>query len=145
MLFCRCGARQSGDLSSSNEEALDGILGFGKANSSMISQLASSGKVKKMFAHCLNGVNGGGIFAIGHVVQPKVNMTPLLPDQYAIHLIHFRMRVVFLIALFIILLRISSFYFFYHVFVSDYIIFCANILMFYDIIKHVASIEFGLN
>ncbi|CAJ1838641.1 unnamed protein product [Sphenostylis stenocarpa] len=76
-----CGARQSGDLSSANEEALDGILGFGKANSSIISQLASSGKVKKMFAHCLNGVNGGGIFAIGHVVQPKVNMTPLLSDQ----------------------------------------------------------------
>ncbi|XP_059653294.1 aspartic proteinase 36 isoform X2 [Cornus florida] len=75
-----CGARQSGDLSSS-EEALDGILGFGKSNSSMISQLASSGKVKKMFAHCLDGVNGGGIFAIGHVVQPKVNTTPLVPDQ----------------------------------------------------------------
>ncbi|CAJ2669325.1 unnamed protein product [Trifolium pratense] len=76
-----CGARQSGDLSSSNEEALDGILGFGKANYSMISQLSSSGKVKKMFAHCLNGVNGGGIFAIGHVVSPKVNTTSLLPDQ----------------------------------------------------------------
>ncbi|KAJ7957322.1 Aspartic proteinase-like protein 2 [Quillaja saponaria] len=76
-----CGARQSGGLSSSNEEALDGILGFGKANSSMISQLASSGKVKKMFAHCLDGINGGGIFAIGHVVQPKVNVTPLLPNQ----------------------------------------------------------------
>ncbi|KAI9115070.1 hypothetical protein K1719_014083 [Acacia pycnantha] len=76
-----CGARQSGDLSSSNEEALDGILGFGKANSSLISQLASSGRVKKIFAHCLNGVNGGGIFAIGHVVQPKVNTTPLLTDQ----------------------------------------------------------------
>ncbi|KAK2413357.1 aspartic proteinase [Trifolium repens] len=76
-----CGARQSGDLSSTNEEALDGILGFGKANYSMISQLSSSGKVKKMFAHCLNGVNGGGIFAIGHVVQPKVNTTSLLPDQ----------------------------------------------------------------
>ncbi|KAH1200273.1 Aspartic proteinase-like protein 2 [Glycine max] len=104
-----CGARQSGDLSSSNEEALGGILGFGKANSSMISQLASSGKVKKMFAHCLNGVNGGGIFAIGHVVQPKVNMTPLLPDQYAIHLIYFRMRLVFLIVLLITLLRISLF------------------------------------
>ena len=113
LLFCRCGARQSGDLSSSNEEALGGILGFGKANSSMISQLASSGKVKKMFAHCLNGVNGGGIFAIGHVVQPKVNMTPLLPDQYAIHLIYFRMRLVFLIVLLITLLRISLFSFFY--------------------------------
>ncbi|XP_059445821.1 aspartic proteinase 36 [Corylus avellana] len=75
-----CGARQSGDLGS-NEDALDGILGFGKSNSSIISQLASSGGVKKMFAHCLDGINGGGIFAIGHVVQPKVNVTPLVPNQ----------------------------------------------------------------
>ncbi|KAL6194168.1 hypothetical protein ACLB2K_035252 [Fragaria x ananassa] len=75
-----CGATQSGDLDSSGE-ALDGILGFGKSNSSIISQLASSGKVKKMFAHCLDGKNGGGIFAIGRVVQPKVNMTPLVPNQ----------------------------------------------------------------
>ncbi|GKU87598.1 hypothetical protein SLEP1_g1971 [Rubroshorea leprosula] len=76
-----CGARQSGNLDSSNEEALDGILGFGKANSSVISQLAASGKMKKMFAHCLDGVNGGGIFAIGYVVQPKVNMTSLIPNH----------------------------------------------------------------
>ncbi|XP_047981764.1 aspartic proteinase 36-like isoform X2 [Salvia hispanica] len=53
-----CGAQQSGDLGSS-DEALNGILGFGKSNSSMLSQLASSGRVKKMFAHCLDGVNGG--------------------------------------------------------------------------------------
>ncbi|KAL5542839.1 hypothetical protein UlMin_010549 [Ulmus minor] len=76
-----CGATQSGDLSSSGEAALDGILGFGKSNSSVISQLASTGSVKKMFAHCLDGTNGGGIFAIGRVVQPKVNMTPLVPNQ----------------------------------------------------------------
>lgn len=75
-----CGARQSGDLGS-DDDALDGILGFGKSNSSILSQLASSGKVKKMFAHCLDGVNGGGIFAMGHVVQPKVNTTPLMPNQ----------------------------------------------------------------
>ncbi|KAL3506606.1 hypothetical protein ACH5RR_031988 [Cinchona calisaya] len=75
-----CGAGPSADLSSS-DDALDGVLGFGKANSSMISQLASSGRVKNMFAHCLDGVNGGGIFAIGHVVQPKVNMTALVPNQ----------------------------------------------------------------
>ncbi|XP_059318307.1 aspartic proteinase 39-like [Lycium ferocissimum] len=75
-----CSASQSGDLSSS-DEAFDGILGFGKSNSSILSQLASSGKVKNMFAHCLDGVNGGGIFAIGNVVQPKVNMTPLVPNQ----------------------------------------------------------------
>lgn len=82
IFFHRCGATQSGDLAPSDEEALDGILGFGKSNSSMISQLASSGRVKKMFAHCLDGKNGGGIFAIGRVVQPKVNMTPLVPNQY---------------------------------------------------------------
>lgn len=48
----------------------------------MISQLASAGKVKKMFAHCLDNTEGGGIFAIGQVVQPNVNMTALVPNQY---------------------------------------------------------------
>lgn len=79
-----CGATQSGNLDSAGEGALDGILGFGKSNSSVISQLASSGRVRKMFAHCLDGTNGGGIFAIGHVVQPKVNVTPLVPGQYVL-------------------------------------------------------------
>ncbi|KAJ0792697.1 putative aspartic peptidase A1 family, aspartic peptidase domain superfamily [Helianthus annuus] len=35
-----------------------------------------------MFAHCLDGYNSGGIFAIGHVVQPNViNSTPLIPGE----------------------------------------------------------------
>ncbi|PKU73443.1 aspartic proteinase-like protein 2 [Dendrobium catenatum] len=75
-----CGDQQSGDLGSS-AEAVDGILGFGQSNSSMLSQLASAGKVRKMFSHCLDTKNGGGIFAIGHVVQPKVKTTPLVPDM----------------------------------------------------------------
>ncbi|KAL3749766.1 hypothetical protein ACJRO7_010827 [Eucalyptus globulus] len=75
-----CAAKQSGGLGTSSE-ALDGILGFGQANSSMLSQLASSGKVKKVFAHCLDNTNGGGIFAIGEVVQPEVNTTALVPNQ----------------------------------------------------------------
>ncbi|XP_026419217.1 aspartic proteinase-like protein 2 isoform X1 [Papaver somniferum] len=75
-----CGAKQSGDLGTSTG-ALDGLLGFGQANTSMISQLAAAGKVKKMFAHCLDGIKGGGIFAIGQVVQPKVKTTPLVPNQ----------------------------------------------------------------
>ncbi|WCJ38857.1 Eukaryotic aspartyl protease family protein [Euphorbia peplus] len=75
-----CGAKQSGELGTSSE-ALDGILGFGQANSSMISQLAAEGKVKKMFSHCLDNIKGGGIFAIGNVVSPKVNMTPMVPNQ----------------------------------------------------------------
>ncbi|GMP21765.1 hypothetical protein CsSME_00000063 [Camellia sinensis var. sinensis] len=83
VLVIRCGAKQSGQLGSSSQ-ALDGILGFGQANSSMISQLASVGKVKKMFAHCLDGTNGGGIFAIGQLVEPKLNSTPLVPNQYVI-------------------------------------------------------------
>ncbi|KAL5767230.1 hypothetical protein ACOSQ2_014013 [Xanthoceras sorbifolium] len=76
-----CGARQSGDLGSSSEAAVDGILGFGQANSSMLSQLAAAGKVKKEFAHCLDVKKGGGIFAIGDVVSPKVTTTPLIPNM----------------------------------------------------------------
>ena len=79
--LCRCGAQQGGDLGSSNQ-ALDGILGFGQANTSMLSQLAAAGKVKKIFAHCLDTVKGGGIFAIGDVVEPKVKTTPLVADKY---------------------------------------------------------------
>ncbi|KAI4374023.1 hypothetical protein MLD38_012071 [Melastoma candidum] len=75
-----CGSKQTGDLGSSSE-AVDGILGFGQANSSLLSQLASSGKVKRIFSHCLDGDNGGGIFAIGEVIEPKVNTTPLVPNQ----------------------------------------------------------------
>ncbi|XP_051139999.1 aspartic proteinase 36-like [Andrographis paniculata] len=75
-----CSAKQSGELGSSTE-AVDGIIGFGQANTSILSQLASSGKVKKIFSHCLDGSKGGGIFAIGHVLQPKVNRTPLVPNQ----------------------------------------------------------------
>ncbi|XP_021313607.1 aspartic proteinase-like protein 2 isoform X2 [Sorghum bicolor] len=75
-----CGAQQGGDLGSSNQ-ALDGILGFGQANTSMLSQLAAAGKVKKIFAHCLDTIKGGGIFAIGNVVQPKVKTTPLVADM----------------------------------------------------------------
>lgn len=74
-----CSTRQSGELGASTQ-AVDGILGFGQASSSVISQLAASGKVKKIFAHCLDGKNGGGIFTIGPVVDPKVNTTSLVPD-----------------------------------------------------------------
>lgn len=82
----RCGAQQGGDLGSSSE-ALDGILGFGQSNSSVLTQLASAGKVKKVFSHCLDTVKGGGIWAIGEVVQPKMKTTPLVPDQCVILLI----------------------------------------------------------
>ena len=84
-MWFRCGAKQSGERGSSSE-ALDGILGFGQANSSMISQLAATGKVKKIFAHCLDSISGGGIFAIGEVVEPKLKTTPVVPNQYVYYL-----------------------------------------------------------
>ncbi|XP_021734363.1 aspartic proteinase-like protein 2 [Chenopodium quinoa] len=75
-----CGAKQSGQLITA-DEALDGIMGFGQANSSVLSQLAASGKVQKMFSHCLDNKKGGGIFSIGRVIEPKMNHTPLIPNQ----------------------------------------------------------------
>ncbi|KAL0322290.1 UNVERIFIED_CONTAM: Aspartic proteinase-like protein 2 [Sesamum calycinum] len=78
--YLECSAKQSGELGTSSE-AVDGIVGFGQANTSILSQLALSGKVKKIFSHCLDGNKGGGIFAIGEVVQPKVNRTPLVPNE----------------------------------------------------------------
>uniref|UniRef100_A0A0D6R307 Peptidase A1 domain-containing protein n=1 Tax=Araucaria cunninghamii TaxID=56994 RepID=A0A0D6R307_ARACU len=75
-----CGAQQSGELQSSNQ-ALDGILGFGQSNTSMLSQLALSGEVRKIFSHCLDGDKGGGILAIGDVVPVNLSTTPLVPNQ----------------------------------------------------------------
>src|SRR3989337_434275 len=80
-VLCRCGAQQGGDLGNTNQ-ALDGIIGFGQSNTSMLSQLAAAGKVKKIFSHCLDTITGGGIFAIGEVVQPKIKSTPLIPNMY---------------------------------------------------------------
>ncbi|CAN6447510.1 unnamed protein product [Victoria cruziana] len=75
-----CSVHETGQLDASSQ-AVDGIMGFGQSNTSVVSQLASGGKVKKMFAHCLDGVNGGGIFIIGQVVEPRVKMTPLVANQ----------------------------------------------------------------
>ncbi|KAF3791748.1 Aspartic proteinase-like protein 2 [Nymphaea thermarum] len=75
-----CSVRQTGQLDDTRQ-ALDGIIGFGQSDSSVISQLASAGEVDKMFAHCLDGINGGGIFAIGQVVYPHVKTTPLVANE----------------------------------------------------------------
>ncbi|WOL01409.1 aspartic proteinase-like protein 2 isoform X2 [Canna indica] len=82
-----CGAENSGDLGS--HKALDGLIGFGKSNISMISQLAASGKVSsRSFSHCLDSTDGGGIFVLGQVVEPKMNVTPFIPNRphYAIEM-----------------------------------------------------------
>lgn len=77
---CRCGLQQSGRLNTP-ELAVDGIIGFANSNNTMLSQLAAAGKTKKIFSHCLDSRNGGGIFAIGEVVEPKVKTTPLVQNR----------------------------------------------------------------
>lgn len=68
-----------------SDEAVDGIIGFGQANTSALSQLSAVKKVKKVFSHCLDGKEGGGIFAIGEVVKPQYSSTPMIPDMYVIY------------------------------------------------------------
>ncbi|XP_010528649.1 PREDICTED: aspartic proteinase-like protein 2 [Tarenaya hassleriana] len=75
-----CGSNQSGQLGQT-DSAVDGIMGFGQSNTSVISQLSSAGVVKRIFSHCLDNVNGGGIFAIGEVESPKLTTTPMVPNQ----------------------------------------------------------------
>ncbi|KAG6427628.1 hypothetical protein SASPL_111874 [Salvia splendens] len=81
-----CSAKQSGELGSSSQ-AVDGIVGFGQANTSILSQLSLAGKVKKIFSHCLDSKKGGGIFALGEVVEPKVVTAPIVPNQAHYNLI----------------------------------------------------------
>ncbi|KAL3536393.1 hypothetical protein ACH5RR_004854 [Cinchona calisaya] len=75
-----CSVKQSGAQGTSTDR-VSGIVGFGQGNSSIISQLAKAGKVKNTFSHCLDTKNGGGIFAIGEVVDPKFDSTSLVADD----------------------------------------------------------------
>ncbi|XP_019452719.1 PREDICTED: aspartic proteinase-like protein 2 [Lupinus angustifolius] len=64
------------------ERALDGILGFGKQDTSVISQLYSQGKAPRVFSHCLKGdTSGGGMLILGEVVEPNMTYSPLIPKQ----------------------------------------------------------------
>ncbi|KAI4299191.1 hypothetical protein L6164_032672 [Bauhinia variegata] len=73
-----CGTRKSGDKAP--PESI-GILGLSTDRESLISQLVEQEITKAEFAHCLDRSKGGGIFAIGEVVEPKVKTTTLYVDN----------------------------------------------------------------
>ncbi|KAL5709684.1 hypothetical protein ACHQM5_020344 [Ranunculus cassubicifolius] len=76
-----CSNYQTGDLIKS-DRAVDGILGFGQNELSVISQLASRGISPRVFSHCLKGKeNGGGILVLGEIVEPGIVYSPLIPSQ----------------------------------------------------------------
>ncbi|KAI3900854.1 hypothetical protein MKW92_017611 [Papaver armeniacum] len=72
-----CGTEVTGNFGTLS---MDGLIGLGASSTSLLSQLASEGKVSKKFAHCLDGRNAGGIFVIGDIVGPPLKMTPLIPN-----------------------------------------------------------------
>ncbi|CAA0830422.1 Eukaryotic aspartyl protease family protein [Striga hermonthica] len=64
------------------DRAVDGIIGFGQKDLSVISQLSSRGITPKVFSHCLKGEgNGGGILVLGEILDPRIVYTPLVPSQ----------------------------------------------------------------
>ncbi|CAL5389373.1 unnamed protein product [Camellia sinensis] len=76
-----CSTYQSGDLTKT-DRAIDGIIGFGQQDLSVISQLSSRGITPKVFSHCLKGEgNGGGILVLGEILDPSIVYSPLVPSQ----------------------------------------------------------------
>ncbi|KAG8648610.1 hypothetical protein MANES_08G017000v8 [Manihot esculenta] len=76
-----CSTFQSGDLAKT-DKAIDGILGFGQGDLSVISQLSSHGVTPRVFSHCLKGEgNGGGILVLGEILEPGIVYSPLVPSQ----------------------------------------------------------------
>ncbi|MCI07218.1 aspartic proteinase-like protein 2-like, partial [Trifolium medium] len=72
-----CSNYRSGYLSKS-EKALDGIIGFGHQDISVISQLSTQGVTPRVFSHCLRGdIAGGGTLVMGEIVEADIVYTPL--------------------------------------------------------------------
>uniref|UniRef100_J3LWT4 Peptidase A1 domain-containing protein n=1 Tax=Oryza brachyantha TaxID=4533 RepID=J3LWT4_ORYBR len=82
-------AQISGSLNIS-EWAVNEIIGLSNSNDTVLSQLAAAGKTKKIFSRCLDSRKGGGIFAIGEVVEPKVKTTPLVNNKSKYHLVNLK-------------------------------------------------------
>lgn len=80
-VFFGCGTTQGGELQQA-EQALDGIMGFGQSNFSVVSQLSNQNQAPGVFAHCLEGEGeGGGILVIGQVQAPGLVYTSIIPNQ----------------------------------------------------------------
>lgn len=89
-----CAVSANGGLQN-HDQALDGILGLGQSNVSIIQQLARQGKTSQIFAHCLEGEGGGGgVLVIGEVKEPGLAYTPIRSNQlhYNVNLMSIEVR-----------------------------------------------------
>ncbi|ONH94277.1 hypothetical protein PRUPE_7G007500 [Prunus persica] len=81
-----CTTYEFGGLTSSLS-TLDGIFGFSQGPLSVISQLSSRGLTPKVFSHCLKGdEKGGGILALGEILEPSIVYSPLVPPRHHYYL-----------------------------------------------------------
>ncbi|RXI09085.1 hypothetical protein DVH24_023229 [Malus domestica] len=72
----RCTTYESGIIRWS---PYNGILRFGRGDAPIISQLSSRGLAPNIFSHCLRrDGNGGGILALGEIIDPRMVYTPLV-------------------------------------------------------------------
>ncbi|KAI5316421.1 hypothetical protein L3X38_036128 [Prunus dulcis] len=82
----RCTTYELGGLTSSLS-TLDGIFGFSQGPLSVISQLSSRGLTPKVFSHCLKGdKKGGGILALGEILEQSIVYSPLVPPRHNYYL-----------------------------------------------------------
>ncbi|XP_047335347.1 aspartic proteinase 36-like [Impatiens glandulifera] len=82
-----CSTHDEG-LISQEGRAIDGIFGFGRRESSVISQLSSRRITPRIFSHCLRG-DGGGVLVIGEIRHAAMVYSPLVTsntDHYNINL-----------------------------------------------------------
>ena len=64
-----------------NGSAVDGILGLGQGDLSVISQLSLKGLAPKVFSHCLRGDEvGGGTLVLGEILNPNIVFSPLVTN-----------------------------------------------------------------
>ncbi|KAK6925423.1 Xylanase inhibitor, N-terminal, partial [Dillenia turbinata] len=60
----------------------DGIIGLGHSEVSILSQLASSEEIPKIFSHCLMGEGfGGGVLLFGEILETDLIYTPLVSSR----------------------------------------------------------------
>ncbi|XP_073225742.1 aspartic proteinase 36-like [Cicer arietinum] len=63
----------------------DGIFGIEPGPLSVVSQLSAREIILNAFSHCLKRYgNGGGILALGVVVEPRIVYSPLAPSKYVL-------------------------------------------------------------
>ncbi|XP_026389313.1 aspartic proteinase-like protein 2 isoform X3 [Papaver somniferum] len=76
-----CSNHLSGDFTDT-DNAVDGIIGFGQHDMSIIQQLSSRGITPRVFSHCLDGTGrGGGVLVLGEVVAEGIVYSPLVPSK----------------------------------------------------------------